>query len=667
MNRWTQTPDAEAEDILDHASDFRLFLAAAHHPEAPDETWWSVLIELADVSIETFEAAVGAFSADLLIPVAYDPTDRARVFARQPVAIYARQPLIKALNKRSNRFHVVALQLGAITAEKYLDPAALATDLEALFVPEDTVVMAVVDDGIAIAHDLLRKGPEQSRVEHATVFEAQPVAGGHCSVGRAFGRAEIDEVLARSTFNDVLDEDVFYQQTTVVDWAARTVSPVARQASHGTLVAGVAAGHPMRAGCRNRPVICAALPARLVEDTTGVDSLPTLYLAFHILLKQARRFRLPNGQCAPVIFNFSFGNSGGPHDGTGLFSALFEHYFGPEGALAPDQQKAWLTLPAGNINLARLHAVARGRRATTLSLSVQPDDRTPSMVQMWMPTDDTESRPGLVGVQVTAPTGQSGAITSKPGQSMSLVDDQGAEIARLACQYEAGATQRALVTLSVSPTAHLAGRAPLAPAGNWTIKISSSDMIPDEEVHVWIRRDETLPGTRSGGRQAWFSNSDYERFDPFGRPLAVDPPGTDCPIRRSGSLSGFACGASPLVVAAFSEREARVSGYSAAGPLTPRVPGSAPARSGPDLAALGDDSYLMRGVRGAGSRSGSSARMSGTSVAAPRVARYAADMIGEWEAGAADWSRWAVKRAPFYLEGGDDPPRSGAGGVRIDV
>ncbi|OIQ32525.1 MAG: hypothetical protein BM562_04455 [Alphaproteobacteria bacterium MedPE-SWcel] len=667
MNRWTETPDPNAADILDHTSDFRLSLAVTQQPDGADQAWWSVLIELADASIDMFETAARTFSADLLIPVAYDPADRARVFARQPVAIYARLPLIEALNKRSNGYHVVALQLGAITPAKYLDHAAVGPDLSAIAVSADTVVMAVVDDGIAIAHDLLRKDPEHSRVEHATVFEALPVAGGPCSVGRALGKAEIDEILTRSTFNALLDEDVFYRDTGVVDWRARSVSPVARQASHGTLVAGLAAGHDMQAGCDIRPVICAALPARLVEDTTGLDSLPLLYLAFHILLKQARRFQLPDGNCAPVIFNFSFGNTGGPHDGTGLFSTLFEHYFGPQGALARDQQKAWLTLPAGNINLARLHAVARGRKPTQLSLSVQPDDRTPSLVQIWMPSDPSQTHPGLVSVQVTTPAGQSGSITSKPGQSTSLVDDEGVEIARLACQYQGGATQRALMTLSLSPTAHLAGQPPLAPAGNWSLEISTANIAHDQQVHVWIRRDETLPGTRSGGRQAWFSNSDYERFDPFGLPLAVDPPLTDCPIRRSGSLSGFACGASPLVVAAFSEREARLSGYSAAGPLAARAPGSAAARSGPDLAALGDDSHLMRGVRGAGSRSGSSARMSGTSVAAPRVARYAAEQIRDWHGETADWSRWAVEHAPFHLKGGDDVSRTGAGGVRIDV
>lgn len=252
---------------------------------------------------------------------------------------------------------------------------------------------------------------------------------------------------------------------------------------------------------------------------------------------------------------------------------------------------------------------------------------------------------------------------------MTLVDANGAEIARLSCQYPTGLTERAMVVLSTHPTASRDGTPPLAPAGNWTLEITRPDetCASDPPVHVWIRRDETLPGTRSGGRQAWFSNPDYQRFDRFGAPLPVDPPDTPSPVRRASTLSGFAGGATPVVVAAYTERGAQLSDYSAAGPLNPRGRAPEVPRDGPDLAAKGDDSRLLRGVIGAGSNSGSWVRLSGTSVSCPRVARRAADDIRDWSGDARDWSHWAVSQSPFPLKGDPEETRAGAGGIDIPL
>ncbi|MEL6620804.1 MAG: S8 family serine peptidase [Pseudomonadota bacterium] len=663
MYSWTDTTPDTPHILLDQVTDFRLTLAGAQNPRIADDTWWSVLIVLSDTSIDLFEAAAVDFASDLLIPVAYDTADRAPVRRQQPVAIYARKRLIDEMNRTDNALHVVALHLGAITPEDHLDFDATSPDLSEIPVSPETTVMAVIDDGIAIAHDLLRKGPVSTRVQHATILAAEPVFGAHASVGRALEAHEIDAYLQAATHNDLLDEDRFYRDVGIVNWTADNISTVAMRASHGTYVTAMAAGELMDQGCTDRPVICVALPQRVVEDTTGLDSLPTLYLSLHILTKQARRFRSTDGPLAPVVFNFSFGNSGGPHDGTGLFATLFEHYFGAQAELRDEPQTAWLTLPAGNINLGRLHGVA-AYETTRFDLTTQPDDRTPTVVQVWMPTGTETTPVPLAEVRVQTPSGQSAAISSVPGQSATLVNDAGVEIARLACQVGAGDTDRNLITLSMVPTATQDGAAPVAPAGTWALDVTGGDQ---GTIHLWIRRDETLPGTRSGGRQAWFSNDDYVRFGRFGAPLPVDPPGTTSPVRRAGSLSGFAGGASPVVVAAFTERNAEVSPYSAAGPLVERDRPPTPQRDGPDLTALGDDSYAMRGVIGAGSRSGSWVRLSGTSVAAPRVARKAADDIRDWTGPARGWSNAAAAQDPFHLRGHPSPERAGAGGITIPV
>ncbi|MDU8928211.1 S8 family serine peptidase [Alisedimentitalea sp. MJ-SS2] len=667
MLSWRNTPDV---NVLDPVTDFRLSMPDSHFPSDPVETWWSVLIEIENTSIDKFEAALSEHASDLLIPVAYDATDRAKVRLLQPVTIFARKALIDVLNQIENPYGVVSLRLGAVTPERFLDHDATSSSMKRVTVSDDAVVMAVIDDGIAIAHDLLRKDRTETRVEHATIFEADPrKIDSHCSIGRALNREDINGILRDCTHNGLLNEESFYAQSGQVDLKAQVVSTVAQRVSHGTHVAAIAASQPMQHADDKRPVICAVLPSRVVEDTTGLDLLPILYLAFHILSKQAGRFHIHNKGPAPVVFNFSFGNTGGPHDGTGLFAGMFDHFFGVDSDMAKRGQKAWITLPVGNSNLGRMHAEASdGTADMALDLMVQPDDHTPSNIQVWLPTSAEDNQPDFATVHVTVPgSGQRGAIQTQPGQSVSLTNDAGEEIARLAYQYIGGRTKRGLVTLTLSPTADLDRDPVLAPAGLWQLEIVRNDGAPDGVIHAWVRRDETLPGSRSGGRQAYFDDLGYVRFDRFGAPLATDPPASDCPVRRAGTLSGFACGPEPIVVAGYSEREAELSGYSSAGPLNPR--GEAPGldREGPDLAAKSDDSYLLRGVFSAGSRSGSWVRLSGTSVASPRVARAAADGIHDGSGDGRGWSHAAAKRHPFDLDPDTERSRAGAGGITIPI
>ncbi|WP_179381359.1 S8 family serine peptidase [Jannaschia marina] len=656
---------ADDDTLLDHHTDFRLGLSESHFPDDPARIWWSVLIEIADVSIDQFEAALAEFADDLLIPVAYDPDDRREVKELQPVTIFARKPLIEVLNDGRNVFGVVSVHLGAVIPEALLDRFATPPALSPIRVDDNAVVMAVIDDGIAIGHDLFRDGPTESRIEHASIFEAAPHSGSsHASLGRSYSRHEIDALLRRCHHNGFLDEDRFYAETGQADFLAGTASPVSRRVSHGTHVMGLAAGRKAHHADAPRPIICAILPSRVVQDTTGVDLLPLLYLAFVILAKQAGRFRTRTKGPAPVVFNFSYGNTGGPHDGTGVFASLFRHVVGAGSEFAARGQKAWLTLPAGNSNLSQLHASGPGPgKQTNVDLIAQPDDRTPSHMQIWLPVSEEREQPDFARIGITAPGGERKTISTRPGQRASLFNSRGQEVARLAYQYVGGFVQRGRVGLTIGPTAGLDEKAVLAPAGAWQLEIERSAGAPAGDIDLWVRRDETLPGSLPGGRQAYFDAADYVRFDEFGVPLAVDPTGSDCPITRSGTLNGFACGADPVVVAGYSAREAGVAGYSGAGPTSDR--GGSPGREGPDLAAKSDESYLMRGVISAGSRSGSWARLSGTSVAAPRVARAAAKGIQGKADTARDWSRMAVGESPFPLNA--DPRRAGAGGLRVEI
>jgi hypothetical protein len=238
-------------------------------------------------------------------------------------------------------------------------------------------------------------------------------------------------------------------------------------------------------------------------------------------------------------------------------------------------------------------------------------------------------------------------------------------VARLSFAFEPFPTARGVITLSLNPTASLTP-APLAPAGRWKIAVKPDKIKPDEKVQVWIERDDTLPGFGRGGRQPYFNNADYVRFDQFGAPLATDPPGTDSPIRRAGTLSGFACGPSPLVIGALTQSNGKLSDYASPGPVSPPRDAPVAHREGPDASARGDDSVVLGGVISAGSRSGSMVRLNGTSVAAPRVTRFVADNMATGAAGDRAWVQ-----AQAGLQDGNFPPPTPdptrTGGGRLDI
>lgn len=196
----------------------------------------------------------------------------------------------------------------------------------------------------------------------------------------------------------------------------------------------------------------------------------------------------------------------------------------------------------------------------------QPDDKTPTLVQIWLPRSAEGDQPNLANIRVSAPfCDDFGEIETQPGQKIVLTNSDGHDVAWLAYQYVGGSTGRGLVTLSINPTANLDRTGDLAPSGCRKLEIHRHHSMSQDPIHIRVCRDETLPGQQLGGRQAFFSNPDYKRFGHFGAPLAEDPPGATSPVRRSGTISGFACGRAPIVVAAYTEQSAELSPYSAAG------------------------------------------------------------------------------------------------------
>lgn len=620
------------EDVKNHLTDFRLTL-----DDGADQ-WWSALLTLqggsAGISIDGFiEMITPDMAQDLIVPVVYSVSDRAVGHNRFFLSVIARKSTLDVLNRADSYPVVINVDLGTHIDDAHIDFDAEPQEspINKIEVSKDTVIMAVIDDGIAIAHNLFRDTQTSTRIIHADLLAVVPDRlAGDATYGRRLSKADIDDLMEQCIVDGILDETAFYRATGQVNYFSPSFDPISQRRSHGTHVTALAAGYPIDAGMQNRPIICAALPAAVTRDVTGQSLLPSLALGLHSLSNAAQRYVLAGTtEMPPVVLNFSYGNTSGPHDGTDETSELLEWY----AARVPDQ-KLWMTLPSGNDNLTRGHGqlpLGAECHASTLTMVALPDDRTASHIQIWVPFDFDRDAISRIQINVVTPWGHSwNFVPSGVTSAEKLCDGSGREIGRISYTFKPEPTERGVFTISIAPTFSLDSSVQTAPSGRWSIGATTlpGAGIIEGNLELWIHRDESQPGYKPGGRQSYFVDPEYHRYGAFGMPVVVDPVPDPSLIRRAGTISGFACGQSPIVVASMTKKTGEPSYYSASGPVTntPNSPTS-PSRTTPDVAAKGDDSLVLGGVISAGTSSGSFVRMNGTSVAAPRLARFAADHI----------------------------------------
>ena len=638
MLRWSTSDTTR----IDPTIDFRFRSFQEIYPESElKAAWWLVVLELRDISINELAERAAEKGLELRVAPFHDEAARERTAETQYVSVYASHDFIDAANKRGNPFSVERMSVGGMVPEGRLAEEAPPPATKRTKVPKGSVITAVIDSGIAFAHELFRLPDNTTRVHGAWVMDAHPPQPG--IQGRRYGKEDIDRLLAKHTRAGLLDEDAFYREVGLIDFGQPGFKPASLRRSHGTHVMGLAAGFRPGENATTRPIICVDLPADEVRDVTGARLNVPLTAALDFVLDCASRIEIEGepGEQPPLVINFSFGNFAGPHDGTGVIERTLDRALDPARAAGTSHPgshpgiRREMTLPAGNGNLSRCHAEIRFEadgETATLDWRVQPDDHSESFVQLWMPPRKTGPVEDLVAVTVEPPGGpESGAVGARFG-GREVLRQNGDQVGEISFVW-VPVTGRGVMNLCIKPTASLNRQTSLAPSGLWKIRVANVGLRRNEAVQVWIRRDETLPGFPLFGRQSYFDNECYRRFDSMGRRLAVDPKSDPCIVRRDGTVSGFSCGERPSVIAGFIASSKEMAEYSAAGPITKKASAASVHRDGPDAAARSDDSVVARGVLSAGSRSGSMLAVSGTSVAAPQVAFWIADELAAGKPG----------------------------------
>jgi hypothetical protein len=553
-------------------------------------------------------------------------------------------------------------RLPALDAKERQLPPAFDVAIDRSGAHSGEVIVGIIDDGIAFAHERFRNGSMSTRIasiwlQSDTMDKDSPALFAH---GREIKKKELNKLLADLTSNGRVDEDRVYKEAGVLDFASPAHKSLARRVAHGTHVLDVATG-PRQNDHPQWPIVCVQLPDEVTADTSGTRLTQWALEGVWYILLQSIVIAAERGcRPLPVVINLSYGFTAGPHDGGHPLERALKEAVDVWERITGAAVR--IVLPAGNNLQSRLHARIKFDQSQVIELPwrIHPDDRTASHVEIWLPKR-TSDAPCPVRVRV-CPPGPSAAASpsiSHPGTRTSELKSGEQVVCQIHYTHMGESAGHGVVRISVAPTFELerskqdVERVPLspgsvAPHGVWRIQIENIGLEAGEEVHAWIQRDDTAFGYPSFGRQSYFDDPEYWRFDERGDIGFVDNP--ESLVSRAGTLNAIATGNDPriVVVGGYTHTSRRATLYSSRGPTLGT-------RRGCDVLAASDRSRVFPGVLAAGTRSGSTIAMNGTSVAAPGATRLIAEELAAGRAGDATWLASSAHelhdRAPEAAEG----------------
>ena len=483
-------------------------------------------------------------------------------------------------------------------------------------VDDDTVIVGVIDTGIALGQDRFRS-PAGSRVLAAwQMNRPHTAAQGWLPFGHELYKADIDAALARHSRRGSLDQYAFDTEMGLLDLARPTGSrELAGTFAHGTHVADLAGGFdPVDRRAAKIALIVVTLPPPSVFGASGtfldgfmlMAILRIRHLAHAIRAKstgsdRGTRDRLDNPGY-PLAINLSFGRQAGAKDGSGAFAQALARIEAqsPAGA-AP----ARVVMPAGNDNQLRVNArMPVTPRGQTLTWQIPPGDHSANYAEVW-------TEPGVT--LTLTPPGGAAPITGAPAAGMSATLTQNTQpVARLYAEQHG---TRLRLLLCLAPSLQNTPARPQAPAGAWDVTLSSPEGTRFDAT-LSVQTDQALvPGSRRGPR-SHFQDPAYHRFDAQGRARDVGNESPGAMVTRFGTVNASASSPDVLCIGGYRGRDGRPAGYSAAGgdQAAPHVTAAAPS----------DDSTALFGVLAAGAQNGSKVAARGTSFACAQATRQVA-------------------------------------------
>ncbi|HET9488409.1 MAG TPA: S8 family serine peptidase [Methylomirabilota bacterium] len=268
---------------------------------------------------------------------------------------------------------------------------------------------------------------------------------------------------------------VEYDQTTIdtelnhpaVTPAYRIVRHGGDVASHGTFVAGIAAGN----GRAQSGTFVGAAPeadiiyVRLFEPTRTDIFADSAYVAdaFHYIFSRAGS--------RPCVVNMSATDDLGPHDGSALGERHLDEFLTVPGRA--------ITVAAGNSNLNASHAagtVAPGG-VTTLTLHYVGGAVNGDTAEIWYDGHDQFT------VTVTAPTSPPVTVSSVAPNTTDSTPLPGGGTLRVSSTQDDPRNHDNVITIIIEP-----GPNQQIPPGDWTVRLTGTVVI-NGTFHAWVDRN----------------------------------------------------------------------------------------------------------------------------------------------------------------------------------
>jgi hypothetical protein len=492
----------------------------------------------------------------------------------------------------------------------------------------------------------------RARVSAATTARRGPVAT-KLGYGAEQGPVELDAAMAQGS-----DEAAHYA-------AVGNEKVLEKRAEHGFGVLDLLGGRPspLVAGpppLEGEPDAAGALPVVFVEldsfegRVTNINSLGVHVLdGLRWMIDRVEQHPVRNDAeadpQAKLVVNISYGGLAGPHDGSSILERAIDE-------LIDKRKNLFVVLAAGNSHDPDLPTHARLKVGPSepgkVLWQVEPDDPTDGFLEVWFPAGVSVDE-NQVCIRVTAPNGStSGDIVANQTWMLRAGDAEDAPVAAGAMfrGLAANGEESAMFLLAVQPTAPRSGVAGQAEAGLWKVEVACHGSRP-MDVHAWLERDDYVSGNLKRKQQS----------------ALIDP--GDKSVSLEYNLSSLAHGRHTIVAGGYCLSDGQVSDFTASGPsrgADPRERGNSkkwagPARNPalpwprrwPDVLAPSDEARATPGLLVAGATQGVFNRLSGTSAAAPSVARW----IANWcAANPGPLDKRALDKAIAALHGIDPVP-----------
>jgi Subtilase family len=469
---------------------------------------------------------------------------------------------------------------------------------------ENNLVIGIIDDFVGFAHNTfaatssnLKSG---SRVERVWSQSLKPPNAKYWKKSRASNSYGYE--LDFSKIKSIQDLRQAYPSTLP-------------NTTHGSHVASVAAGNKAYKNSKDvadlhtdkavsASIVAVHLPQSTLEDSSGGAMSAQLLDGIHYILANS-------SEDAKVVINASYSTHAGAHDGTSILEVAMDEL------ISLSDEKLAIVLPVGNHYEARGHArfdlttgPATKKFEQKMFWQVLPDCSASSFMEIWIPKEQAS----FLEIKLANPSGNT---IDRAGIGQNWIyghDRKSPQCAIIIPEVPGSSTESVMALLVISPTQQDPTNIGVAQHGLWTVTVGLSDDAKKANnltvpVNAWIERNDTIKRAHRQRGQSYFVDAMYEKY---GQKPGQTVDNTASYIKRTGSRNTIAGGNKTIVVGGYQSQNMIAAAYSACSP---------------DVAAKSDENKTLLGVKGAGVRGLSVARMNGTSVAAPVVARCIANFF----------------------------------------